>query len=472
MLVATGLPSDASAYRAPGLPVFAPIFFPISMHAQTPSQAPGHSSRLVAALALAALATFGTIGCATVRQPSFAGNAVEKPGAFLPGGPDGWTLHWSDEFDYPDKKLDERWNSQNSGSTHILSSRWRENAVVSGGTLKLVNRKEKRGGNEWTSGNVWTKEKFQYGYFECRYRYAAASATNNSFWLMNATKETPSAGKKFEIDINEGHYPNRINTNIHNWSDFTRVNGKMTHPSDSRSFSFGQNPDVSVQLEIPVRTKRVRLSSTSGSHFHIGEFRLYNVNPQGYPVTLSPTADKDRPGLVNFARDPRTKVTVSGFFKDGEDTRSRLTDGNSTSTWITQKEGPKFVEFELAEEQTIGCVQFINGWNDRGNYKSLLENYRLEYHNGQRWVEMARYDVTEGDYNFARDFHTYGLEWTPTDLIFYFNGKEIRREKNEFCHSPTPIWLSLAIIRWAGPVTDAIDGTAMEVDYVRVYKRR
>jgi hypothetical protein len=29
-----------------------------------------------------------------------------------------------------------------------------------------------------------------------------------------------------------------------------------------------------------------------------------------------------------------------------------------------------------------------------------------------------------------------------------------------------------AIIPWAGRVTDAIDGTAMEVDYVRIYRRK
>jgi hypothetical protein len=33
------------------------------------------------------------------------------------------------------------------------------------------------------------------------------------------------------------------------------------------------------------------------------------------------------------------------------------------------------------------------------------------------------------------------------------------------------VWLSLAVIAWAGRVTDAADGAAMEVDYVRVYRR-
>jgi beta-glucanase (GH16 family) len=234
----------------------------------------------------------------------------------LPGGPEKWRLAWNDEFDGPDAKLDEKWESQNGPSGHILCSRWRENARVADGTLKLINRKEQRGGQDWTSGSIITKERFLYGYFECRYRYAAAEGTNNSFWLMTRGPE-PSEGKRFEIDINEGHFPNEVNTNIHNWSDIKVVNGRRVHPSWSRSFKL----------------------------------------------------------------------------------------------------------------------------------KDL-------------------------DINLARDFHTYGLEWSKDELVFYFDGRELRREKNRFCFSPSPVWLSLAIIPWAGKVTDAIDGTFMEVDYVRVYQIR
>jgi beta-glucanase (GH16 family) len=234
-------------------------------------------------------------------------------GSLLPGGPAAWRLAWSDEFNYPNARLDAAWESQNGPSGHILCSRWRENVRVTNGSLLLINRKEKRGGQNWTSGSIWTRREFLYGYFECRYKYAAAEGSNNSFWLMTR-RSLISKGKRFEIDINEGHYPDEINTNIHNWSDIKVVNGKKTHPSKSKHFSMGQN--------------------------------------------------------------------------------------------------------------------------------------------------------------LAESFHTYGLEWTENELIFYFEGREIRREPNQFCHSLTPIWLSLAIINWAGKVTDALDGTQMEVDYVRYYQRR
>lgn len=282
------------------------------------------------------------------------------------------------------------------------------------------------------------------------------------------TNEKPPAGKKtFEIDINEGHYPNEVNTNIHNHSDVTIVNGRKTHPSASKSFTFGVKPYVTLQLEIPVKTRRIRLTSTHGSHFHLGEFRIYNVNPAGYPDPYSDSADRDKPGLTNFAQ--KAQIKVSGFYKDGKDTSGNLVDGKVNSSWISQAGGTKAVEFTLPTEQTVGCIQFVSGWKDKGNWKGMMDNYRIEYHNGSKWVEMAKFDSQDGQYNFARDFQTYGLEWTEDDLVFYLNGKELQREKNTICDWPSPVWLSLAIIGWGGKITDAIDGTFMEVDYVRIY---
>ena len=235
--------------------------------------------------------------------------------SLLPGGADKWELIWSDEFNGSDKDLDRRWASQNGPSSHILCSRWRENVTVTNGLLRIIARKEKRGGQDWTAGCIWTREMFQYGYFECRYRYAAAEGLNNSFWLMPTSTNKITRGKFFEIDINEGHFPNKVNNNIHNHSDTKIVNGNRTHPTSPRKFTF------------------------SGK-------------------------------------------------------------------------------------------------------------------------------------NFADEFQVHGLEWNENELVFYLNGKELRRVKNEFCHSPASIWLSLAVIPWAGRITDAIDGKAMEVDYVRVYRRK
>lgn len=395
-----------------------------------------------------------------------------KPAIVLP---EEYKLAWADEFDYPDAQLDKNWESQNGPSGHILCSRWRENVLVSEGTLKLMNRKEKRGGQEWTSGSIWTNNRFKYGYFECRYRYAAAEGTNNSFWIMMSPKDQPVNGKRFEIDINEGHMPNEVATNIHNWTDVKEVNGKKTHPSASKHFVFGQRPDVRVQLETPVKTTKVRLVSNNPTHFHLREFRIYGVSNSGYPaVLLEPKGN----GVENFARDAKTKISVSGFHTTvGPESVKNLVDGKIDTSWISQPDGEKSVTFEFDGEKTIGCIQFINGWKTDGHWTSardwqgLIKQYQVQYWNGTAWVDMSSYDQKDSEVNFARDFHTLGLLWTKEELVFYHDGKEIRRARNDFCFDPAPVWLSEAIISWAGKVTDAIDKTQMEVDYVRVYQK-
>ena len=378
-----------------------------------------------------------------------------------------WKLQWSDEFN-KDKQLDENWDSQNGPSEHILCSRWRENAVVKDGVLELINKKEERGGQSWTSGNIWTKKKFKYGYFECRYKYAAASGTNNSFWLMTKGAD-PTEGKRFEIDINEGHFPTEINTNIYNRENvIEKSNGPHQYPSLPKSFSYGIKPDYSFSLRIPVSTRKVRLISNNKSHFHIREFRVYNENYGNYPNPLSENADTDIPGLVNYVRTKKVVISSSGNYNNNT-VPNMVADGSLVSSWITQEDGEKWIEFEWNEDIKIGCIQFVNGWESKGDWNGLITDFKVQYFNGTTWVDISSMNVEES-MNFADNYHTYGLEWNENQIIFYFDGKIIRKSSNDFCFSESPIWLSSAIISNSVEVTNAIDGTSMKVDYVRYYQ--
>jgi beta-glucanase (GH16 family) len=378
---------------------------------------------------------------------------------------------WAEELDEPKASLANSWLAHNGPRTHILCSRWRENAVVENGFLYLKNKKENRGGQDWTSASIWTKKQFQYGRFECRYKFAAATGTNNSFWIMT-TGINPTVGKKFEIDINEGHYPAEMATNLHNWSDITTdpVTGKSTHPSTSQSFHFNSaKPDVAIQLETPVTTKRIRLTSGYGAHFHIQEFRIYKPNTVGYPAVLSPSADQDVTGLVNYARDPQTKISSSGVYGVGYDAVNAA-DGSLVKHWVSQVSGDKWLEFEFSSDKTIGCLQFISGWLSGSRWNAVIDNYKVQYFKDNAWVDIAVFDAAKSGMNLANEFHTYALEWSKDSLIYLFDGKVMRRIKNDICHSPAPVYLSEAIIAWAGEVTDAIDGTSMVVDWVKIYQ--
>jgi len=165
------------------------------------------------------------------------GNATRAQGAvilkrfmqlFVWGGPptdEEWVMTFSDEF-FGDSLDWTIWDSEVGGGSHTLSSRWPENAVVKDGNLRLEIRKEKKAGfdNEWTAASVWVRpEVFRQsqGFWEARYKYNQGAGVNNAWWMMTKPNQVTDASQNYEIDINEGHYPHKINTNLHHYETGT-----------------------------------------------------------------------------------------------------------------------------------------------------------------------------------------------------------------------------------------------------------
>jgi hypothetical protein len=129
------------------------------------------------------------------------------------GPPEGeWTMVFSDDFD-GDAPDPAKWRVSD-GETwgKLLSVRMRGNVVVEDGLLRLVTRREDVLGKQWTTGMLGTGGLFAqaYGYWEARMRYAGAPGLNNAFWTRPPGKESD-----FEIDFNEGHWPNTVNISLH-----------------------------------------------------------------------------------------------------------------------------------------------------------------------------------------------------------------------------------------------------------------
>jgi hypothetical protein len=77
-------------------------------------------------------------------------------------------------------------------------------------------------------------------------------------------------------------------------------------------------------------------------------------------------------------------------------------------------------------------------------------------------------------YNLSHVYHTYAMSWEiGGDVVFYFDGKETARGPFTGGSSPLRAWLSAGITWFDGPMNNAsIDGAAMEVDWVKIYKRK
>ena len=138
-----------------------------------------------------------------------------------PSADKDWVLTFNDEF-LGDTLNWAVWDSEVGGGSHTLSSRWPENAVVKDGNLRLEVRKEKKEGfsNEWTAASVWVRPEVfaqSKGYWEARYKYTAGAGVNNAWWMMTKANQVNDKTENYEIDINEGHYPHKVNTNLHHY---------------------------------------------------------------------------------------------------------------------------------------------------------------------------------------------------------------------------------------------------------------
>jgi beta-glucanase (GH16 family) len=90
--------------------------------------------------------------------------------------------------------------------------------------------------------------------------------------------------------------------------------------------------------------------------------------------------------------------------------------------------------------------------------------------NGTRGGSLLGHRTGE---NLADDFHVLGMEWNEKELIYYFDGHEIRRLPNIDAHRPIAVWFSTYIADWCGgKATRSVDGTFMEIDWVRVWQKK
>lgn len=72
----------------------------------------------------------------------------------------------------------------------------------------------------------------------------------------------------------------------------------------------------------------------------------------------------------------------------------------------------------------------------------------------------------------GRGWHTFGLEWTRDEYVFYVDGKETWWTNKGISHRSQFIILSLEVGDWAGDISSAKLPDRVIFDYVRVYNHR
>jgi len=263
--------------------------------------------------------------------------------------------------------------------------------------------------------------------------------------------------------------------NLHNWSGKHWSKGarwfsaKLTSEGDD-------GPEFTAVLPQGSKTAKLRVLSTGSNAIRVQEIRVFKPSKDGYPKAF-PSALEAQPEAMEIARS--AKVSASSELRPDRSAANAVDGvlkGDKPWTPLFDAE-PHWLELDWNEPQEIGAVQLVAGWSDpAGDWHDVSNGFKIQLWNGSEWTSVAERtpkpekEISE-ELNLGKSLHVYALDWSEKELVYYFDGQEIRRIPNEICHREAPVYLSLAIIRWAGRVTDEIDGKSMDVQYVRVWQK-
>lgn len=114
--------------------------------------------------------------------------------------------------------------------------------------------------------------------------------------------------------------------------------------------------------------------------------------------------------------------------------------------------------------------RYLSFYKGTNGYPSVGYRYsEFGYHSGL-WNAATLDPLIDTD-DLKTEFHYYGFEWTPRELVIYFNGVVAQRVLYPGPHSPVKLKLSLTA-RNAGAGQVPVDGATFQVKHVRYWTRR
>jgi len=132
-------------------------------------------------------------------------------------------------------------------------------------------------------------------------------------------------------------------------------------------------------------------------------------------------------------------------------------------------------DYEGVDGTEIDIIESIG--NEKGISSSNIHwNGYGEAHKSVGSGEFLPNDIGIDIYD--GEFHTFAVDWSPTEYVFYIDDKETWRvdggenfENSGICQNPLYIKLSIEGAEFAGAIPDGWDYSEMIVDYVRVYNQ-
>ncbi|MGB3006437.1 MAG: family 16 glycosylhydrolase, partial [Chitinophagaceae bacterium] len=139
----------------------------------------------------------------------------------------GWSLSWSDEFNYNGLPDSTKWTYEVGGhgwgnnEKQFYLEKSPENSIVKNGVLKIIAQKKEYKGLAYTSAKLTTygKLNLQYGKIEVMAKLPKGKGNWPAIWMLSESLQKKEEGWPLcgEIDIMEhvGKDPNMIHTSLH-----------------------------------------------------------------------------------------------------------------------------------------------------------------------------------------------------------------------------------------------------------------
>lgn len=102
-------------------------------------------------------------------------------------------------------------------------------------------------------------------------------------------------------------------------------------------------------------------------------------------------------------------------------------------------------------------------YRDRAQHTIHWDGYGKEHKSHHQEITIP---------GLGEGFHTFGLEWTPDEYIYYVDGQVTGRMRQAVSQRSEYLILSVEVGKWADSIADATLPDSMIVDYVRVWQRR
>jgi len=133
--------------------------------------------------------------------------------------------------------------------------------------------------------------------------------------------------------------------------------------------------------------------------------------------------------------------------------------GHWTAFWLQSPDFGKTLDPRVTGAE-IDIFEYHANWGDRVQHAVHYGNYAASPRSVQ---STPRVPVRAG-------FHTFGLEWTPDEYVFYVDGRETWRTATGVSRRAQFAIVSSEIGKWAGDIARARLPDDFVVDYVRVYR--